>query len=86
VSRQTELTPQTRLINAMTMWLFPLATLAAGLVMPVGILVYFATSNAWTCMQQYLVHRRLGAEPGVPPVAAAADPSQPGAELTGPQG
>jgi YidC/Oxa1 family membrane protein insertase len=86
VSRQTELTPQTRLINAMTMWLFPLATLAAGLVMPVGILVYFATSNAWTCMQQYLVHKRLGTEHQVPPVAAASDTSQSGAKLTGPQG
>ncbi len=60
VTRQTEITPQTRLINLMTMYLLPLGTLAAGLVMPVGILVYFATSNTWTFAQQYLVHKRLG--------------------------
>lgn len=68
VVRQTEMTTQTRLINFMTMWLFPLGTLAAGLVMPIGVLVYFATSNTWTFVQQYFVHKRFGpvdAEPAV---------------------
>ncbi|WP_067900512.1 membrane protein insertase YidC [Nocardia vaccinii] len=60
VVRQTEMSTQTRLINFMTMWLFPLGTLAAGLVMPVGVLVYFATSNTWTFVQQYFVHKRFG--------------------------
>ncbi|MBU3066758.1 membrane protein insertase YidC [Nocardia sp. NEAU-G5] len=76
VTRQTEFTPQTRLINLMTMWLFPVFTLAAGLVMPVGILVYFATSNAWTYLQQLMVHRRLGPVGGEPASAATdAGPS-----------
>jgi YidC/Oxa1 family membrane protein insertase len=73
VSRQTETTAQTRLINHMTMWLFPLGTLAAGLVMPIGILVYFATSNTWTFLQQYLVHKRLGPVESAPAVAAPSD-------------
>ncbi|MEU6563776.1 membrane protein insertase YidC [Nocardia nova] len=60
ITRQTDTSAQTRLINAMSMWLFPLGTLVAGLVMPIGILVYFATSNTWTFAQQYVVHRRLG--------------------------
>ncbi|MQY23683.1 membrane protein insertase YidC [Nocardia macrotermitis] len=59
VIRQTETNTQTRLINFMTMWLFPLGTLVAGLVMPVGVLVYFATSNTWTFVQQYFVHKRF---------------------------
>jgi YidC/Oxa1 family membrane protein insertase len=57
----------------MTMWLFPLGTLAAGLVMPIGILVYFATSNTWTFLQQYLVHKRLGPVESAPAVAAPSD-------------
>lgn len=71
IARQLESTPQTRIINAMTLWLFPLGALAAGLVLPVGILIYFATSNTWTYVQQYLVHRRLD-----PPVAVA-QPARP---------
>ncbi|SUA42201.1 hypothetical protein [Nocardia africana] len=51
----------------MTLWLFPLGTLVAGLVMPVGILVYFATSNTWTFVQQHVVHRRLGPLEPLPP-------------------
>ncbi|MCX4092058.1 membrane protein insertase YidC [Nocardia sp. alder85J] len=59
-TRQLTTTPQTRLITWMTLWLFPLGTIVAGLVMPIGILIYFATSNTWTFAQQYWVHRRLG--------------------------
>lgn len=73
VTRQTEVTLQIRLVNLMTMWLFPLGTLTAGLVMPVGILVYFATSNTWTFVQQYRVHKRLGPIDSVPAVVAASD-------------
>lgn len=69
IARQLEITPQMRLINAVTLWLFPLGTLVAGLVMPVGILVYFATSNTWTFVQQRVVHRRLGPLEPLPPPA-----------------
>lgn len=73
VTRQTEMNTQTRLINFMTMWLFPLGTLASGLIMPIGVLVYFATSNTWTFAQQYLVHRRMGAADAEPQVASVSD-------------
>ncbi|WP_051024375.1 MULTISPECIES: membrane protein insertase YidC [Nocardia] len=69
IARQLETTAQTRLINAMTLWLFPLGTLVAGLVMPIGILVYFATGNTWTFVQQHVVHRRLGPLESLPPPA-----------------
>jgi YidC/Oxa1 family membrane protein insertase len=66
-TRQVETTPQTRVITWMTLWLFPLGTLVAGLVMPIGILVYFATSNTWTFAQQHRVHRKLGPMPAPAP-------------------
>ncbi|MFI5779108.1 membrane protein insertase YidC [Nocardia sp. NPDC051570] len=66
VARQTEVTPQIRLVNRMSMWLLPVASLLAGLVMPVGILIYFATTSAWTFLQQHYVHRRLEPVGAVP--------------------
>ncbi|WP_024802557.1 membrane protein insertase YidC [Nocardia sp. BMG51109] len=66
IARQLETTPQTRMINWMTLWVLPLFTAAAGLIMPLGILVYFATSNTWTFVQQYVVHRRSEPLPAAP--------------------
>ncbi|WP_280371550.1 membrane protein insertase YidC [Nocardia wallacei] len=63
IARQAETTPQTRVINWLTLWVFPLGAALAGVLMPVGILVYFATSNTWTFAQQHLIHRRLGPLP-----------------------
>ncbi|GAB2702731.1 membrane protein insertase YidC [Nocardia thraciensis] len=76
IARQTETTQQTRVINWMMLWVFPLGTVVAGLVMPLGILVYFATSNTWTYVQQHVVHRRLDAAPVVPTESAAAQRKQ----------
>ncbi len=58
VARQTQVTSQTRVVNAMSLWLLPICSLLAGLIMPVGILIYFATSSAWTFAQQLYVHRK----------------------------
>lgn len=66
IARQLESTPQTRMINWMMLWLFPIGTLIAALIMPLGILVYFATSSVWTFVQQHVVHRRLGPIEPVP--------------------
>ncbi|MBB5915020.1 YidC/Oxa1 family membrane protein insertase [Nocardia transvalensis] len=63
ITRQLETTPQTRMINWLSLWIFPLGAAVAGVLMPVGILVYFATSNTWTFVQQHLVHKRLGPMP-----------------------
>ncbi|RMI32568.1 membrane protein insertase YidC [Nocardia stercoris] len=60
ITRQTAPTPQLAVINRMTLWLFPLGSLISGLLMPMGILVYFASNSVWTFVQQYLVHKHLG--------------------------
>ncbi|MFB7724164.1 membrane protein insertase YidC [Nocardia sp. NPDC056100] len=62
----TEVTPQVRLINNLSLYVFPLGAIAAGAVMPVAILLYFVTQNAWTFAQQHLVYRRFDAEVPVP--------------------
>ncbi len=48
-------------------WIFPLGALLGGLFFPfpVAILLYWLTNNAWTLVQQRLVHRRLAAAPPV---------------------
>lgn len=47
-----------------------------GFSLPVGVLLYWVTTNAWTMAQQYVIFRQLGsvedANPG-PPGAGAAD-------------
>ncbi|MRH89991.1 membrane protein insertase YidC [Nocardia sp. SYP-A9097] len=69
VARQREMapeTPQTRVMNLLSMWAFPLGTLVTGALWPIAILLYFVTQNAWTFVQQHLVYRRFGAETPVP--------------------
>ena len=69
-------------------WVLPPGALLAGLFFPfpVAILLYWLTNNAWTLVQQRLVHRRLAAAPPVvaappPPSAPAPTPARkPGAE------
>ncbi|MGV9680179.1 membrane protein insertase YidC [Nocardia sp. NPDC003482] len=60
IARQTESTTQVRVINFMTLWLLPIGSLLAALIMPVGILIYFSTNSVWTFVQQHYVHRKLG--------------------------
>lgn len=49
---------QTRIMNMLSQWVFPLGVLAFGPVMPVAILLYFVTQNAWTFGQQHLIYGR----------------------------
>lgn len=51
----TRTQPATRL----AIWIFPLCVLAFGAALPVGLLVYWVSNNAWTLGQQHLVFRRL---------------------------
>ncbi|MCM6778135.1 membrane protein insertase YidC [Nocardia sp. CDC159] len=60
IARQLESTPQTRVINPIMLWLLPVCSLLAGLIMPLGILIYFATTSSWTFLQQLYIHRKLG--------------------------
>ncbi|WP_067570643.1 membrane protein insertase YidC [Nocardia acidivorans] len=65
VARQRETAPETaqiRVMNLLSMWVFPLGTLLTGVLWPVAILLYFLAQNAWTFAQQNLVYRRFDAE------------------------
>ncbi|MBL1077896.1 membrane protein insertase YidC [Nocardia sp. 2] len=53
----TEETQQVRIMNTLSLWVFPLGALVSGVILPVGILLYFVTQNAWTFVQQHLVYR-----------------------------
>jgi YidC/Oxa1 family membrane protein insertase len=60
-----------------TPWIFPLGVVVGGLFFPfpVAILLYWLTNSTWTLVQQWLVHRRAGTDPPVPPSAAATPPA-----------
>jgi len=55
-------TPQTVLMNRLMLWVFPLGVLVAGAFLPVAILVYWLSNNAWTLLQQHVVIRALDRE------------------------
>ena len=54
-----ESTPQTAIMNRLMLWAFPLGVLVAGAFLPVAILVYWLSNNAWTLVQQHVVMRAL---------------------------
>lgn len=56
----------------LAMWVFPFGVLAFGAALPVGLLVYWVSNNAWTLGQQHLVFRHLD---------ATRSPSDHGAQL-----
>lgn len=66
VSRTTaaspENTPQSQLMSRLTMWVFPLGVLVFGGALPVGLLVYWVSNNAWTLAQQHFVFKRVARE------------------------
>ncbi|WP_378731164.1 membrane protein insertase YidC [Nocardia brasiliensis] len=49
-------------MRPLTLWAFPAAALVGGALLPVAILLYFVTNNAWTLAQQHFVYHRLDAE------------------------
>ncbi|MEU6583736.1 membrane protein insertase YidC [Nocardia sp. NPDC046763] len=51
---------QVRIMNMLSQWVFPAGALLVGPVMPIAILLYFVTQNAWTFAQQHLVSARFG--------------------------
>lgn len=65
VSRQTPEAmdnPQTRIMNKLSLWVFPLGILATGPFFPVAILLYWVANNGWTYAQQHLVFGRIAKE------------------------
>ncbi|MFX0577311.1 membrane protein insertase YidC [Nocardia nepalensis] len=61
LDRQTGST-QLPFMRSLTLWAFPATAVVGGALLPVAILLYFVTNNAWTLAQQHFVYRRLDAE------------------------
>jgi YidC/Oxa1 family membrane protein insertase len=55
-------TPQTAIMNKLTMYVFPLGVLLFGFFFPIGLLFYWLANNFWTLMQQRFVYKRIDAE------------------------
>jgi YidC/Oxa1 family membrane protein insertase len=55
-------TPQTAIMNKITLYVFPLGVLVFGLFFPIGLLFYWLANNSWTLMQQRIVYRKIDAE------------------------
>jgi YidC/Oxa1 family membrane protein insertase len=62
------------------LYVFPLVFLVYGFFFPVGVLLYWLTTNVWSMAQQRVIIRRMEALPA-PEVATAAGPA-PGAKPT----
>ncbi|MBM7368724.1 membrane protein insertase YidC [Gordonia hydrophobica] len=65
VARQTaaaEENPQTRIMNKLALYVFPLGVLVMGVFFPVAILLYWVSNNAWTYGQQHLVFGKIARE------------------------
>ncbi|MDQ0378217.1 membrane protein insertase YidC [Amycolatopsis thermophila] len=56
------LTPQTAMMQKLTMYIFPLGVLVFGAFFPIGLLFYWLANNGWTLMQQRLVYTRIDKE------------------------
>ncbi|WP_410637713.1 membrane protein insertase YidC [Amycolatopsis sp. lyj-346] len=55
-------TPQTAIMNKLTMYIFPLGVLVFGALFPLGLLFYWLANNGWTLMQQRLVYTKIDKE------------------------
>ncbi|MFT4086372.1 MAG: membrane protein insertase YidC [Gordonia sp. (in: high G+C Gram-positive bacteria)] len=54
--------PQTRIMNKLALYVFPLGILVTGVFFPVAILIYWVANNGWTYVQQHLVFGRMERE------------------------
>ncbi|WP_410661272.1 membrane protein insertase YidC [Amycolatopsis sp. lyj-112] len=55
-------TPQTAMMNKLTMYVFPIGVLVFGALFPLGLLFYWLANNGWTLMQQRLVYTKIDKE------------------------
>lgn len=70
-------TGQAAMIQKMMLYVIPLFTFGSGFIFPLGVLLYWFTSNNWTMLQQLYINR---VHPHTP-VAAAAPSSERGKAL-----
>ncbi|WP_132992626.1 membrane protein insertase YidC [Gordonia zhaorongruii] len=54
--------PQTRIMNKLALYVFPLGILVTGPFFPVAILLYWVSNNLWTYGQQHIVFGRIAKE------------------------
>jgi YidC/Oxa1 family membrane protein insertase len=55
-------TPQSEIMQKITLWVFPLGVLVFGGGFPVGLLLYWLSNNGWTLGQQHFVFKRIDRE------------------------
>ncbi|MGH3438128.1 MAG: membrane protein insertase YidC [Sciscionella sp.] len=55
-------TPQSAMMQKVTLYIFPLGVLAFGGALPVGLLMYWVSNNIWTFGQQHFVFQRMDRE------------------------
>jgi len=65
VARQpvpAEANPQAAIMNKLVLWVFPFFVLVGGPFLPVAILLYWLSNNAWTLVQQHYVFAGIARE------------------------
>ncbi|MEV0292045.1 membrane protein insertase YidC [Nocardia sp. NPDC050710] len=62
IARQDPTAQQLPFMNTLMLWVFPAGALLGGALLPIAILLYWVSNNAWTLAQQHLVYRRLDTE------------------------
>ncbi|MFE3443031.1 membrane protein insertase YidC [Nocardia sp. NPDC059180] len=60
LSRQES--PGLPFMRTLSLWVFPAGALIGGAVLPIAVLLYFVTNNAWTFAQQRIVYRKVDRE------------------------
>jgi YidC/Oxa1 family membrane protein insertase len=82
-SQLTPIDRQARVMRLLSLWVFPAGAVIGGPFLPVAVLVYWLSNNAWTLAQQHWVKRGIGSSAPTPPAAApAAVAPKPGARPT----
>ncbi|NEW50518.1 membrane protein insertase YidC [Nocardia cyriacigeorgica] len=72
-------------MRTLSLWVFPAAALIGGAVLPLIVLLYFVTNNAWTFAQQRIVYRRIDREAEQRDTAKPVAPSDVADARTGPR-
>jgi YidC/Oxa1 family membrane protein insertase len=62
VTRQPVSSNNPALLRMLSLWLLPAGALVSGWFLPVAILIYWVTNNAWTLAQQHIVYGILDRE------------------------
>ncbi|MDG3009826.1 membrane protein insertase YidC [Rhodococcus sp. D2-41] len=54
--------PQAAIMNKLALYIFPLGVLVSGAFLPIAILFYWVSNNAWTVVQQHFVFKTIAKE------------------------